>query len=46
MYNQTSDVVIHYFSGEKKPVFYTSEQEETRFVQVIGSENLKLCSKS
>ena len=45
-YNQTSDVIIRYFYGEKKPVFYFCEREETSFVQVIGYNNLTLCSKS
>ena len=50
-YNQTNDVNIRYFYGEKnpvfyKPVFYTCEREETSFVQVIRGKNLTLCSKS
>ena len=45
-YNKTIDVNIRYFSGEKKPLFYTCDQEETSFVQVIGDKNLTLCSKS
>ena len=42
-YNQTSDVVIRYFYGGKKPVFYSCENEKIGFIE---GTNLKLCSKS
>ena len=42
-YSQTSDVVIRYFYGVKKPVFYFCENKE---IGSIEGTNLKLCSKS
>ena len=42
-YDVKSDVVIRYFYGEKKPVFYSCENEEIGFIE---GTYLKLCSKS